>query len=342
MNDPESKSRPLLFISHKHADAKIASVVGHFITTGSAGGIEVFQSSSPYAANPKSGNTLKDDLVNALWKASALILVYTGSDHDWSYCMWEAGVALNPASPKTRIILFQCSGTKPPVFHDQVYVNVRNLADVQRFTNEFLTDPMFIPSLGRPVTHLTPNGDNVATIAADFFQRLSDVLPKEDQIVAEWPAFPFLQLSLEECAIDKASSLSNQESLQFIQEKCVINAFDRYCGALFEMLEFTQDMSLKHLADRWSRLHPDSQSDWAEDLSRQIAAAARWEFPPPVSSWMKDNGKTYAPILTRVRKMPAQGRIQFDIYFDRLNIPIEEAAAALRRPESGKPQQTLH
>lgn len=337
----QSLPTPLLFISHKHADSKIADVIRNFVTQQSAGHIHVYQSSSPWANNPKCGNDLNKELVNALWKASALILVYSGADQDWSYCMWEAGVALNPASPDTKIILFQCVGARPPVFQDQVNVNLRELAEVQKFTNEFLTDPSFIPRLNEPITRFSPNGQEVATAAARFFQELSGVLPEENQPSIEWPAYPYLQLSLDLCYTVGFRELEEPARMQVIQQKCMVVDTDRYCQQLFEVFAFSPDTNLGQLAERWRDRHPESQSQWAEDLSRQIAAAAMWDFPPPVSTCMEAHGKTFAPVLTRVRKVPTRGCMQFDVYFDRFDFPAE-VAGAQPRPGSEKPLQAVH
>src|SRR5262245_54449735 len=99
------EDRPLLFISHKHADAAIAQVVASFIEDRSNGTVSVYLSSSPDFAGPKFGKNLNAQLRETLWQTRALILVYTSQDADWSYCMWECGVATHPQSPDTSIIV---------------------------------------------------------------------------------------------------------------------------------------------------------------------------------------------------------------------------------------------
>ena len=83
-------------------------------------------SSSPEFTGPRFGRGLNDQLRQALWNTEVLILVYTSADQDWSYCMWECGVATQPQSPNTNIIVFQCGSDVPAPFQDVLRVNARS------------------------------------------------------------------------------------------------------------------------------------------------------------------------------------------------------------------------
>jgi hypothetical protein len=98
----------LLFISHKHSDSTIAQVLAAFIEGESGGRVRVHLSSSPDFQGPRYGKSLNAQLRQALGASEVLILIYTSSDEDWSYCMWECGVATHPQSPNTAIVVFQC------------------------------------------------------------------------------------------------------------------------------------------------------------------------------------------------------------------------------------------
>ena len=53
------------------------------------------------STGPRAGFSLNQELKNALWQARSFILLYTHSTLDWSYCMFEYGVANNPQTPDT-------------------------------------------------------------------------------------------------------------------------------------------------------------------------------------------------------------------------------------------------
>ena len=91
---------PLVFISHKHSDREIAETIGRFVRTSTAGKVRVHLSSSPDFEGPRLGQPLNDELKRALAVAEAVILVFTTDTEDWSYCMWECGIATNPNVPR--------------------------------------------------------------------------------------------------------------------------------------------------------------------------------------------------------------------------------------------------
>jgi hypothetical protein len=332
-------SKPLLFISHKHSDSKIADVIRSFVTMSSGGRVEVFQSSSPWADAPKVGRNLNKQLRETLWRASIVILVYTSESQDWTYCMWECGVASHPQSPDTKIILFQCTGNSPALFAEQVNVNVRNLVDIQKFTDEFLTDPDFFPPLGDSLTAFQPHGQEVASAAADFCQKLQPVLPpeKEDPSV-EWPAFPFLQFELGLPAIElilkAAPGDRTKVAFDVIQKECVISTSDKYGEQLFGMPSFPSGMSLKELADSWREKYPNSQSKWVEALCGQITEGAMWRFPKPAWDLMQgfNDDCWYAPVLNRVRKIPNRQCMQFDVYFYKFEVDSQKKSVGINLP----------
>ena len=145
-------SKPLIFISHKHNDRAIATVVRGFITEQTSGKLPVFQSSDPSAKTPGVGRTLNAELRQALWGAGAVILVYTSPDEDWGYCMWECGVATLPDSPDTRIVLLQCGESAPSLFDGQLRVDARDRTSVATFVTQFMTEPKFIPQVDDALT----------------------------------------------------------------------------------------------------------------------------------------------------------------------------------------------
>jgi hypothetical protein len=334
-------SKPLLFISHKHSDKEIADVIRSFISVYSGGRVDVFQSSSPVAKTTESGGNVKRQLRETLTRASVVILVYTAQDKDWNYCMWECGVASHPQTPEgldTKTILFQCTADTPALFLETVNVHVRDPLHIQKFTNEFLTNPDFFPSLGRAVTDFHSDGPEVAGAAENFYQKLMPMLPpeKEDPAI-EWPASPFLQFEIgfkDVDSIKKIGPKNRTEAYGVIQEKCVIRSADKYAEQLFGVPSFTSDMSFKHLADSWRENYPDSQSKWIEALSGQIMDGAMWRFPKPAWKLMQglNDDCWYAPVLNRVRKIPVQQLMQFDVYFYKFDVDTDKQTVDINIP----------
>src|SRR5262245_36125451 len=112
-------------------------------------------------------------------------LIYTSEDQDWQWCMWECGVALNPHTPDTRVIVFQCAPHPHRVFQDQVRVDARNKEDLSKFVRTFLTDRSFFPGFGRALApKLSPHGDEVRDAADELHKTMASVLPRASRGVA--------------------------------------------------------------------------------------------------------------------------------------------------------------
>lgn len=326
--------KPLLFISHKHADRAIANVVRSFVTEQTSGKVDVFQSSDPAAINPGVGHELTAELKGALWRAGAVILIYTTPDQDWGYCMWECGVATNPESPDTKTILFQCSDSSPSLFSGQVLVNAREKASIETFARQFMTQKQFIARHDDKLTGYDPSGPEVQRAANKLFDDLQAVLPEWP--TAEWPAHPYLQLELPS-AIARAIAGGNPDQLgdsarRAVMEGAVVSESDKYAHALFGMAQFEDGMRLERLYEIWRTACPKRPSAWIESLADQVTKAAQWQFP--VLRWTAmtavNDGGLRAPVVTRVRRLPwgvgqggyrtGAGRYQFDVYFYPFNL----------------------
>src|SRR5437867_156245 len=124
---PDAK-KPLLFLSHKHADEIIASKFGDFIAKAAAGRVEVYQSSNYRRLGPEPGGAgLSEQLRNAIARADVFLLLYTFADQDWANPIFETGIALDPGGDPTTIFVVQCTQNEPPrvLADSQVYVDAR-------------------------------------------------------------------------------------------------------------------------------------------------------------------------------------------------------------------------
>lgn len=334
-----NKTRPSVFISHKHADSKIADEFSRFINLYTGKRAKVFQSSSNWQDAPQVGRNLTKELRMALWKTDILLLIYTDPRHDWDWCMWECGVASHPDSPDTKIILIQCGPETPKLFNDQVHVNARNLVDIQKFVNEFLTAPDFFPALGDSITDFHANGPEVTEAAAQLFQKIQPYFPGVEEPTEEWPAFPFLRLELNMSHVRQIEDAGPKERLRvttdLLLKECLVVEGDRVAGQMFGAPGFQTDTKLGKLVSRWQERRPDSQSKWFESLCAQVMDGAQWNFPRLRWDLMQglDNDNWYAPILNRVRRIPARGCMQFDIYFYKFEVKDGGDSALIPVPD---------
>ncbi len=317
---------PSLFISHKHADRKIADVIREFVYQRTNREVSVFQSSAADSEAPELGRVLSAQLKEALWHTGVVVLVYTTEDQDWQWCMWECGVATNPASPDTRIIVFQCSAQAPRVFQDSVRVNVREREDVLKFVKAFLTDGKFFPDIGRAIApKLPPSGDEVGKAADALFTALAEVAPKSD--VAEWATQPLIQVQLPAEIVEKLDAEAGDPGDHSIQvaDMTVVSFLDPQARRIFGVADLAPGTKLSGLAMRWAEKNPGGELGWVRDIEAQVRRAARNDIPCIGWGYLqdKDNSGRYTPILSRVRRIPALRSLQFDVNL----VPFDEFAA---------------
>jgi hypothetical protein len=319
--------RPLLFISHKHADRHVAEALAQFVEERSAARINVHLSSSPDFKGPRFGKALNAQIRDALWQTEVLILVYTSSDQDWSYCMWECGMAVHPQSPNTTLIVLQCGVDVPTPFHDVVRVNARNLEDIKRFTDQLLRDPQLFPNAGGAIAPHFKDA-HIESAAKELHTRLAEVLPPpDDGQVEQWPAWPYLRLELPRVEADRIEQALEPERLdvsrRIVRDHADVVRSDARVAQLFGKQGFPARFKFHDLLNDWKKRYPDGDPSWFDSCCEQVMVCARRGFPVISAAAMReiDGDSSFTPVVTRVQRLPFSGTVQFDIYFFNLADP---------------------
>jgi hypothetical protein len=315
-------TRPSLFISHRHADQAIAEILRKFVSNRSGGRIEVFQSSSAYAEGPRVGRELQKELKERLWAAGVVVLVYTSPEEDWSYCMWECGVATHPQSPETKIVVLQCGSRPPAVYTEAVRVNALESIDIQKFTNEFLTSPDFFPDYGEAVAPgFSQNGEQVRQAARELHAALTEIIPADAEEGEDWATVPFLRLQLTYAEVDGIRELGEVEGSRSVQGAARVSEIDGEAKRIFGLGRIEQFAPFSRLIEAWQQGRPNEPTKWVEELCEQIRVGSHWRLPRFGWQLMRsvddaDRAK-YSPVMSRVRSLPRQRCHQFDIYFSK-------------------------
>lgn len=335
-------TRPLLFISHRHADRPIADVLRKFVTDRSGGRIAVFQSSSAEAENPRVGRELQKELKEHLWAASVVVLVFTSPEEDWSYCMWECGVATHPDSPETKIVVVQCGPQPPSVYADAVRVNAQDPVSIQKFANDFLTSSDFIPDFGEAVAPgFSANGDEVQQAARQLHEALKAVVLSDSEEGEDWATVPFLRLQLTFAEVDGIRNLDPAKGARAVLDAARVTEIDAEAKRLFGVGRVEQFAPFSRLVEVWQQGRPDASTGWVNELAEQLRVGSNWRYPrfrwQLLSSANDADRAKYAPILSRVRSIPRQRCHHFDVYFSKFDTDDEGAIriAFVNEPQAG-------
>lgn len=326
----KSDDKPVLFISHRHDDKAIADALRKFVQTWTSGRIEVVQTSSADAEGPKQGKNLNQELRRSLWHAGVVVLIYTNHEQDWSYCMWECGVAQLPEPSNTRTVVLQCLDQFPDVFADQLHVGLRNEQEIEKFVNELFTDATYFPKLGRPVTDFSAGTQLVKDAAHDLYTELQKVLPTRESADDEWPGYPQLTIELTDDQLARIHDAqgSNDEKLatarQVIVEEAVVIGGDSQIGSVFGVNGFPRKppasgVPVRKLVESWRSSSPTPSSGWIDDMCRQIRATVNNDLPAVRWQLMRgadgENTTWYGPIVRYFKRIPARRCTEIDVVF---------------------------
>jgi hypothetical protein len=322
-------TNPLLFISHRHVDRPIADALRKFVTDRSGGRVAVFQSSSAEAENARVGRELQKELKERLWAAGVVVLVYTSPEEDWSWCMWECGVATHPDSPETKILVLQCGAQSPLVYTAAVRVKAQDLDDIQKFTNDFLTSTDFFPDYGEAVAPgFSPNGDEVRQAAKQLHESLHEVIENGEE-GEDWATVPFLCLQLTYAEVDAIRKLDASKGARAVLDAARVNQIDGEAKRLFGVGRVDQLELFSRLVEVWEQGRPDASTRWVDELAEQVRVGSDWRNPrfrwQLLESADDADRAKYAPILSRIRSVPRQRCHQFDIYFSKFDTDDEGA-----------------
>jgi hypothetical protein len=322
-DNPINAENPLLFISHKHCDHKVADVISSFVRNISGGGIDVYQSSSPNFDGPRAGKELTKELEDALWRAGIVLLIYTSQDQDWSWCMWECGVALEPNSPDTKVVVLQCLRDEPQIFKHSVHVHSWEEDSLIGFAKRFL-DPEFFPNFGNPTTKLTER--ELESAARNLYKTLRDELPSRQR--ENWNAWPYMRIQIPRGALDCLNDIERQQRLskarEILLEEALIICTDSGLPQIFKLNQVSFETPLKDLVHGWSEHYPNCPTYWLDVLVQQIVNGA-FKQSPDVPEWHR-----FRHVKSNEESIPGVGRIkgdsnhlQFDVYFFGVaNIPL--------------------
>ena len=235
--------------------------------------------------------------------------------------MWECGVALDPETEDTNILVFQCGNDVPGPFADQVRINARRRDDILRFTQMFLTEPDFFPGFDESVAAFQPIDPHVIKLADELFNKLQAVLPPlVEEPTEEWSAWPHMKVELTIDQVDKLRNIDPSAQKSWRNEELpnlgVVVESDKRVQELFGKATFPVNLPLIQLLNYWAQNNTNISKYWFDGLCNQLAVAALGDFP--LIHWahlIGPRGAKYIPILTRVSRIPSQGKMQFDIYF---------------------------
>ena len=309
-----TEQKPRIFISHRFDDKSIADVIRRNLARW--GFDDIYQAGAP-GSGPRVGDSLTDELREVLEDVDLVILVYTFTDEDWSWCMWECGLATHPRQANaTRVVVFQCSRyDSPRQFAQQVNVDV-DIEGIRNFTKQLHRNEDFFR--GRPAFRPRLSDEDLDDLSQDFYEDLRPVIPtgqREERY--RWDRFT---LALEPPTDRLNLEVSEDEVVNLIQSELFVTQPFGNALAHFGYANLEGDLKLSNLVERWTSVTRERENvskTWIKGLCLEIRRAILAYPAEPNSQELNSvmfSSMSYYPVLNHVRVLP-DGSMEFDIYF---------------------------
>ncbi len=309
----------IIFISHRHADKNIAKVINNHLQDWGIPPNNIYQSSSAIGGGPRVGDPLAQDLKEALYRANAVILIYTFTDQDWSYCMYECGIATDPQSPNTRIVVFQTTNDRPKVFKDQILVTITE-NDILRFTTQFHKHEGFIPN--QPALAPQIAEEIIKQRSKRLYNNLYDAIPHRS--AEERYRWDFFTLRLDSESLTKINHQQSQDiKIKIIQEESEVIKHFGQALEHFGFDRYATNLKLNSLISQWNKItskRTNIPKTWIQGLCEEMLRAIESIPAEPTWELMKSNVYPdwwFYPIVNHVKINPDES-IQFQIYMYRV------------------------
>jgi TIR domain-containing protein len=314
--------KPSIFISHNESDKKIALQIANFIKDESGKGYSVFMSSDPKFKGVRMGEDISVELREAIANCDVFLLLYTRKDVDWSWCMWEWGIASHPSSEKSTMIVLQCGSDAPKINAARRRVDVRVREDVLEFVKQYLTDKQMFRHGKAVAGHLAD--DVIEAKANALFERLSPLVKDIDPPV-ERSTWPYLQIAVPLETFEKISSeatpLDTDAQIKLIKESARVSVAGGKALNIFGRLGLTQNILLSKLARSVSGATGRKETPLLDCFCRQIAEASADKIPSieAISVRGPEQEMEFVPVVTKVQIVGYLKTVFFDLYF--LSLP---------------------
>jgi hypothetical protein len=272
------------------------------------------------------GDPLGKALKDALHKANLVLLIYTSSDRDWSYCMWECGVATDPIEENTRIVVFQCTDDKPEPFGDQVRTRITE-QDIFNFAKQFHKDRNFFP--GEPPYDSQIEQRTLQTRSGDLYKALRGVVPTGSQKPEDIHRWDYLTLQLDKDFVGQVKKMRGERNrkrgLDIIENNLLVIDGFGLAPKHFGFGSLEKNVKFSEYVRRWREgVGENVPTEWISafcagiwEAIRNVPAEPTWErfrSARAGTSWW------FFPVLNNARRLP-DNKMEFDFYLYRVPEP---------------------
>lgn len=324
--------QPLVFISHRHHDREIAAKVADWLKVATNGNVHIFLSSDGLQG-AQVARSITDQIREKVAEASVMFTIYTDEDADWAWVMFEMGIAMDPKTPVTKVVVLQCGDEAPAILPDFKRVQV-SVEDDRVGLARDLYQVGFFPT--HPTLKLggaQADDSVVRAQASKLWESLRDLVPPTDAPRKQWYPFPWVRIEVPLSAIGARWPVDKDRMegfrLPIKQEGRIVH--EDAVTSLFAAQTFRG----KNLVDLESVLALHDQHEWIDSCVDHLAHCLVDSRPTTAMRVVRGlNGGEYVPLVQRIQHKWFDRAFRFDVMFIPANLTA--VAHSERRTRSRK------
>jgi hypothetical protein len=287
-----------IFISHKMPkDGDAALTIGQLIATHSGGKIKPI-----LAEDFDAGGKVVSQITAAIQSADYFILLFTGEDQDWGYCLLEAGkFEAAGMNPNKSIVVFhdpEVNTPKPLSQYNSVAVPKNDPEPVRKFLHQLYIEREISP-------------DIKDTLLLDTARQICREFHRTDVVAVNFDLVPNFSIELQ----------NSEENSNTLDKDC-IPADAKFTGTLEWQSLFGKNVS----TNAWS--WTDLSADWADrrlyepELARMLKTAIGKNAPQGCFMRPNKTDDLYRLTLRRYEEINYASRLKFYFTAAKIDIPI--------------------
>ncbi len=322
-----------IFISHKFLspDMEAARKLANRLKIISEE-IDIFLASDPDFEGPRIGRSINESLRSVLGQVSLVILIYSDTEHDWGWCMWECGVATDPNDETpTNVVILSLRGRVPRQYQNYLIVDATKEESIQNFVKQLCTDETFFPNVEHALTNRNPNDVFIKEQAQLLSQELKPyTVISEREEVQRWGGISLYvgSSTIQKLKNLKSSPLEAQDQdinlineLNQLTENMVVTKSVGWGLSHFDYEGAPPDITLADLRKRWEESRGENRlqnKPWTliilDEIWRIVTSRpTKLTWDPFLS--MRDGGRGglwVYPIIYRYTSH-SEGHYEFDL-----------------------------
>jgi hypothetical protein len=307
-------AQPLIFISHRHIDRDLAIKVADWLKVATTGNVDIFLSSDGLLGT-EVARSITDQIRVKVAQAAIMFTVYTDEEADWAWVMFEMGIAMDPNTPVTKVIVLQCGPEGPRILPDFKRVKMGLEDDRVGLVRDIFSEGFFPTHPNLKLGGPKVDEEVLRAQAAQLWDQVSALIsPPDATRKQQWWPYPWIRIEVPLATLGDLSPV-NQERMEGFRLPIKLNGIviqEESISSIFSVNSFIG----KKLVDLEALLELHKQGSWIDTCVDHLAHCLVDSMPTESTVSVRGiNDRDHLPLVQRVQHKWFEKAVRFDVMF---------------------------